>query len=264
MTKTATVDRKETEREFHDVLRGELAADKELHANDKFYAIFRSNEEFVEQFVASRAKGKRVLDYCCGYGGTAIRLARAGAEAYGIDISPVSIEQAQALARQEGLSDSIKFQVMDAEATEFPDSFFDMVLINGVLHHLDLPKAYRELARIVKADGVVIATEAMRHNMAIHLYRKLTPHLRTPWEAEHILGKSEIFAATSYFNRVEVLKFFHLTTLLALPFRNSGLFEPLRKTLGALDSILLRIPVLKWQAWVGVFMLAAPQKPRPN
>jgi len=264
MTKAAAADRKETEREFHDALRGELAADQELHTNDKFYAIFRSNEEFVDQFAAGRTRGKRVLDYCCGYGTTARRLARAGAEAYGIDISPVSIERAQALAGQEGLSDSVKFQVMDAEATEFPDSFFDMVLINGVLHHLDLPKAYRELARIVRPDGAVIATEALRHNMAIHLYRKLTPHLRTAWEAEHILGKSEIFAASRYFDRVEVLKFFHLATLLALPFRNSGLFEPMRKTLGALDSMLLRIPVLKWQAWVGVFMLAAPRKRQPN
>ena len=258
------MNRKETEREFHDALRGELAADQQIHSNDKFYSIFRSNEEFVEKFVANRTAGNRILDYCCGYGGTARKLAKAGAEAYGIDISPVSIQRAVALAEQEGLPDSVKFLVMDAEATEFPDSFFDTVLINGVLHHLDLPKAYRELARIVKPDGIVIATEALRHNMAIHLYRRLTPHLRTAWEAEHILGKREIFAATRYFNRVEVLKFFHLATLLALPFRSSGLFEPMRRTLGALDSMLLRIPVLKWQAWVGVFMLSAPHKPRPN
>ncbi len=264
MTNTAAVDRKEAEREFHDGLRGELAADQVSHSNDKFYSIFRSNEEFVDAFIAGRTNGKKVLDYCCGYGGTARKLAKAGAEAYGIDISPISIERAKALADQEGSPDAVKFLVMDAEATEFPDSFFDLVLINGVLHHLDLPKAYRELARIVKPDGVVLATEALRHNLAIHLYRKLTPHLRTAWETEHILGKSEIFAASRYFDRVEVLKFFHLATLLALPFQNSTLFEPMRKAMGALDSILLRLPILKWQAWVGVFMLAAPRKPRPN
>ena len=264
MTNAAAVDRKEAEREFHDALRGEFAADKELHANDKFYAIFRSNEEFVEQLIERGCRGKRVLDYCCGYGGTARRLARAGAEAYGIDISPVSVERSQAIAAQEGLSDSVKFMVMDAEATEFPDSFFDLILVNGVLHHLDLLKAYKELARITKPDGIVIATEALRHNLAIHLYRRLTPHLRTAWEVEHILGKSEIFSASRHFNRVEVLKFFHLATLLAVPLRNSALFEPMRRALQALDSILLRLPILKWQAWVAVFMLAAPQKPQTN
>ncbi len=254
------MDRKEQERDFHDALRGELALDEKHHANDRFYSIFRSNEEFVEKLLAERFKGKRVLDYCCGNGGTARKLAKAGVEVYGIDISPVSIQRAQELAGQEDLQIPIKFLVMDAEATEFPDSFFDAAIVNGVFHHLDLEKAYRELSRILKPDGVVIGVEALRHNPVFHLYRKLTPHLRTAWEADHILGRSEIYGARTYFDRVEVLKFYHLTAILAVPFRNTAFFKPILKTLEALDSGLLRLPVLKWQAWLAVFMLAVPRK----
>ncbi len=144
---------------------------------------------------------------------------KAGAHGYGIDISPVSIEKSRQLAQQEGVADRATFAVMDAEAMEFPDGFFDAILVNGALHHLDLANAYRELARVLKPDGIVVANEALKHNIFIHLYRKMTPHLRTAWEAEHIMGKGEIESAHRYFNRVEVLRCFHLATLLAIPSR---------------------------------------------
>jgi hypothetical protein len=50
--------------------------------------------------------------------------------------------------------------------------------------------------------------------------------------------------------------------LAAVPFRNTRLFEPLRKGLEAVDSLLLRVPGLKWQAWMVVFVLSEPRKTR--
>jgi hypothetical protein len=57
-------------------------------------------------------------------------------------------------------------------------------------------------------------------------------------------------------------EFFHLATLAAVPFRNTRLFEPLRNGLEAVDSLLLRVPGLKWQAWMVVFVLSEPKKTR--
>ncbi|MDR4481289.1 MAG: class I SAM-dependent methyltransferase [Nitrospira sp.] len=207
-----------------------------------------------------RCAGKTVLDYCCGNGQQALWLSDHGAVAHGIDISPVSIENARREAKRRGLSSEITFQVMDAEATGFADSFFDLVVISGVLHHLDLDRAYRELARILKPNGQIIVTEALRHNLLIHWYRKLTPHLRSAWETEHILGKEEIFSASRYFGEVRVERFFHLATLGAVPFRNLSLFTPALKALQTVDTALFRLPWLKWQAWMAVFVLGQPIK----
>lgn len=254
------VDRKKTERELHDALRGSLRGDSRYLANKKFYSIASGNRKFVENWLRQRCGDKRVLDYCCGNGEAAIFCAEAGAEAYGIDISPVSVENASRLASQKNLNGRAKFVVMDAEATEFPNDYFDLVVVNGVLHHLDLPKAYRELARILSPEGEIICTEALRHNILIHWYRKMTPHLRSAWEVEHILGKKEIEAARCFFERVELAKFFHLATIAAIPFRSLPVFAPMKRILEAIDSVLLRLPVLKWQAWMVIFVLSLPKK----
>jgi SAM-dependent methyltransferase len=214
----------------------------------------------VQKWIAARCRGKRVLDYCCGNGQHTFWLAESGAETYGIDISPASIEIATGESSRRGLGERLRFLVMDAEATEFPDGFFDLIVVSGVLHHLDLNRAYRELARILKPEGEVICTEALRHNPFIHLYRKLTPHLRSAWETSHILGRREIERARKYFFRVEVARFFHLADIAAVPFRGSPAFGPLLRGLEFVDSILFKIPVIKWQAWMAVFILSRPKR----
>lgn len=256
-------DRKLVERALHDHLRGTGQDDPTYNSNKKFYSISRLNEDHVQAWLLQRCAGKTVLDYCCGNGQQALWLAESGATAHGIDISPVSIENARETAQQRGLSARVTFQVMDAEATEFADSFFDLVIISGVLHHLDLDRAYRELARILKPTGLIIATEALRHNVMIHWYRRLTPHLRSAWETEHILGKQDIFSASRYFEDVRLERFFHLATLGAVPFRHLSLFAPMLRALQAMDRALLRLPWLKWQAWMVVFVLGQPRKGKP-
>lgn len=257
-------DRKALERDLHDHLRGSGKDDPQYNSNKKFYSISHLNEEYVRHWLAERCRGKIVLDYCCGNGQQALWLAESGATAHGIDISPVSIENARETAQQRGLSARVTFQVMDAEATEFADSFFDLVIISGVLHHLDLDRAYRELARILKPTGLIIATEALRHNVMIHWYRRLTPHLRSAWETEHILGKQDISSASRHFEEVRVERFFHLTTLGAVPFRHLSLFASILKALHVVDEALLRLPWLKWQAWMVVFVLGQPRKGKPS
>lgn len=252
-------DRKIKEAELHDRLRQKH--DDHHHevagANRRFYAVARENRGFVKTWLKKRVEGKKVLDYCCGDGEFTIALAQMGAKVYGIDISPVSIENAKAAASAAGVQAEIA--VMDAENTDFEDDFFDYIVVNGVLHHLDLEASYREMARLLKPGGEIIATEALKHNPLIHLYRQRTPQWRSEWEVEHILTKKDIDFARKYFRRVEVLGWYHMSTLAAVPFRSKPFFPKLLGVLEKIDDVLLSIPGFRWLAWMCVFVLSDPR-----
>lgn len=249
--------RKKREMEFHNKLSREES--EFFTSNRKFYFIARESEDFKINSAIKWGRGGKVLDYCCGEGATAIKLAGKGLEVIGIDISPESLKKAKEEAQKRGLGNRVSFLVMDGENMEFEDNSFDLITCFGVLHHLDIKRAYSELARVLKKEGKIICTEPLVHNPIFQLYRKLTPQMRTEWEAQHISSKKEIKLAKKYFGKVEK-KFFHLFTLLAVPFRDTFLFKPILCFLEILDSIVLRLPGLKWLAWQIVFTLSDPKK----
>ena len=258
---TAALLRKDEERAFHDALRGAGGSDPCLTANKKFYEIGRSNHEFAVARLANACRGRRVLDYCCGDGESSLLAAALGAAGVvGIDISPVSVAAAAEKARARGLADRVRFEVMDAEALAFARGSFDVVIVAGVLHHLDLDLAYRELARVLADEGQGLCGEALRHNALVRWYRRATPRLRTGWETEHILGRPEILRARRHFDVVRIDRFFHLATLAAVPFRNTPLFAPMLSALERVDAVLLSLPGIRWQAWQALFTLARPRR----
>jgi len=229
-------------------------------SNMKFYSISRASFAQRDALLYRGIKGKVALDYCCGNGEIAIEMAQRGAaKVCGIDISPVAIENARALARAAGVEARCEFSVMDAEHTEFATGTFDVVHEYGALHHLDLTAAYVELSRILKPDGRLICTETLRHNPLIHWYRKRTPHLRTAWEVEHILGIPEMEAGREFFGSV-VIRTFHLAALAAVPFRKSVIFGALLGVLNGVDRVLLAVPGLRRMAWVAVAEYTQPRR----
>lgn len=269
--------RKLLEKEFHDKIRivvddphvadtrwtsamEKTIKGNPLWANMKYYSIERKSRNMVLDWFVNNTPAKVVLDYCCGNGADSIFIAENGAKGvYGIDISPVSIDNCIRNAENAGMLDRIEYQVMDAENTAYDDNMFDIVTEYGALHHLDLKKSYAEIVRILKPNGVAICHEALKHNIFIYLYRKMTPHLRTEWEAEHILGRREIELAKEYFGNVEI-RFFHLISLVAVPFRNTRLFNPVLSLLEKIDDFILSVPLVRWQAWQIVIILSNPKK----
>ena len=185
--------------------------------------------------------------------------AQCGAEVIGIDISPEGVENANLNAKQAGVDDHCRFEVMDGENMTFPDNTFDLAVEYGALHHVDLDKAMIELNRVLKPDGEMICAEALRHNPLIHWYRKRTPHLRTKWEVEHILGVESLAVAGKYFHNIDV-KFFHLAVLAAVPFRETRFFKPMRALLDKVDSLLLRSETIGKHGWIMIFTMSNPKK----
>src|SRR3989344_1197533 len=128
--------RKQKEVEFHDKIRdGKLKGvpkeHKYLTSNRKFYSIIRRSTGFVINYLTQNCLGKKTLDYCCGDGDTAILMAERGAGVAGVDISPVSIQNAKEKALKKGLK-NIHFFVMDAEKLGFEDEYFDLIACLGV------------------------------------------------------------------------------------------------------------------------------------
>jgi SAM-dependent methyltransferase len=256
--------RKLEEAAFHNRLRDprlrqNLAEYTRLNANKKYYAVTRSSVEFYTNWLTSRCHGKTVLDYGCGDGLYSCLLARHGAKVVGVDISDVSVANCEARAQADPVSGSATFRVMDCERLEFADDSFDLVCESGVLHHLDFRRAMAEISRVLKPGGQAICYESLGHNPFIQAYRRLTPHLRTRYETDHIVRLSHLDTAREFFGNVE-RRFFHLAVLGAVPFRQTRLSGGVLRILETLDSVLLRIPGLRAQAWIMIFILSNPKK----
>jgi len=246
--------RLEREREFHD-----RAYAEDLRAPARrFYAVTGALARWYRGTLSAHAQGARVLEYGCGPGSRAFDLVRGGASrVVGIDISPVAIEQATERGRAEGLADQLEFRVMDAEQLEFPDASFDMVCGSGILHHLDLTRAYAEIARVIDADGIGVFEEPLGHNPAINAYRKRTPTIRTV--DEHPLRMSDFVLAERFFGEVDT-RFFTLSSLAAIPLRDLPGFDGIVGGLDSFDRWLFRMaPAMRRYAWMVGITLRAPR-----
>jgi SAM-dependent methyltransferase len=238
--------RKETERQFHNQRYG---AEHDIREPlSRWYAAVAAGARAQSEMVKRNAKGGKVLEYGCADGRISLvydRLADNAASFHGIDISDQAIEVARKTAISQGLT-NCKFSVMDAENMTFRDSEFDMVFGRGILHHLDLAKCFPEIARVLRPGGMAVFTEPLGHNPALNLFRKMTPHLRTP--DEHPLLTSDLRLARAEFRGV-ACQFFGLTTLLAVPFHRTRIGHRLMRLCEQADAVLLRLPLIQRNAW---------------
>jgi SAM-dependent methyltransferase len=180
---------------------------EEKYSSEKFYKVIRRSHAYSGDWMLRNCKDKVVLDYCCGCGGVSLVIAHNGGIVHGIDISEESVMAAERNLSDAGFKERAFFRVMDAEKLEFPDNFFDAIVCNGVLHHLDLNYAFPELARVLKPTGSIIAIEALGYNPFFQIYRRFTPSLRTAYEAEHILTLKEVDLARKNFGKVNIRYF---------------------------------------------------------
>lgn len=242
----------------------DLIKDKEKFnyhfSNMKYYAVTVTSEAYKHKWLDQRcAPGKKILDFACGNGENGVYAATAGSDCTGIDISPEGVANSNKNAEKFGVADHCRFVTMDGENMTFADNTFDLGVEYGALHHVELDKALSELARVLKPGGEMICVEALRHNPLIHWYRRRTPHLRTEWEVDHILGVESLDIMRKYFGKVEV-RFFHLTALALVPFRKTLLFRLLLPLFNLIDRVLLSTQFLGKYGWIMIVELGHPKK----
>lgn len=103
---------------------------------------------FIKEFLGKR-KGVRLLDVGCGTGIMLKKLIKYG-EVFGVDISKFAIE----FCKKRTLK---KIFLSSATDLQFPDNYFDLVLVLDILEHLeDDLECLEEVKRVLKTDGVLI------------------------------------------------------------------------------------------------------------
>jgi len=108
---------------------------------------------------AALQPGERVLHIGCGVGTTAIRIARAtSAEVVAVDSSPLMRERVVRNVARCG-TDWVRVEAADVLALPYDDNSFDCVVAGPVTMVLDRDRAAKELARVCRPGGRVLATE---------------------------------------------------------------------------------------------------------
>lgn len=174
------------------------------HAAD--YAQFRPKYppafiKYISRLVRYRGV---VWDCGCGNGQLTLGLAEHFQLVMGSDISA---EQVMHAPGHKG----ILYSVQPAEQTDFPDEFFDMVVVAQAIHWFNHEAFYREANRVMGPNAVIAAigyglmrispeVDAVLH----HFYQNITGHY---WEPERIYIDEEYQNLPFPFEPIEVLSF---------------------------------------------------------
>ena len=112
-----------------------------------------------EAIVAAEDAGGRILEVGVGTGISLPHYSR-DSQLTGVDISDAMLEKARERVRRLGLANVKALARMDAEALDYPDGAFDVVVAQYVITAVPNPeRALDEFVRVVRPGGeIVIAT----------------------------------------------------------------------------------------------------------
>jgi len=117
--------------------------------------------ETVRSLAAATAADV-ALDIGTGTGFTAFALAGDGARVLAVDLTPEMLAEGQRLAGEMKLEARLGWLLAVAERLPFPDDSFPVVTCRYASHHFhDLPRALRELARVIRPGGRIVLCDVV-------------------------------------------------------------------------------------------------------
>ena len=177
-----------------------------------------------------------VLEVGCSDGTMAIDYTRFCKSFIGVDISDQAIHKASGLNLK-----GAEFICTDAHKLPFDDETFDVVIVNSLLHHLDLEVSLKEISRVLVKNGKLMFLEPLGTNPAFQCYRYFTPDARTI--DERPFKFKDLALLKKYFKLKQINWFGFLVIVSA--FSNN---KKLRDILTIIDMYLSRTP-LKYFFW---------------
>ena len=157
--------------------------------------------------VLNNTPNKLVLEIGCSNGNFAKLCAGITQKYCSIDISDAGILEAQS----KNIPNS-EFYCIDAHSLPFPDAHFDVVIVNSLLHHMDLDKVIPEISRVLSEQGLLIAREPLGTNPIFQFYRVLTPAARTVDEKPFDFSDLALLSKSFHFHEVEFFGFSNLAS----------------------------------------------------
>ncbi len=123
------------------------------------------DEAFVNRVIELGADAGHYLDVGTGPAQIPILLAQKcpKIQITAIDLSKEMLKIAIRHVEDANLMDRITLELIDAKVLPYPDSGFDGLISNSIVHHIhDTEKALQEMGRVVKPDGVVLIRDLIR------------------------------------------------------------------------------------------------------
>lgn len=174
-------------------------------SEDKFYHAIKHINKKHDQNTYQVIKDKIVLEVGCSQGIMAKLYSKNCKSFIGCDISNKAIEVAENLNLP-----NCKFICCDAHVLPFDDDSFEIVIVNSLLHHLDLEVGLKEISRVLKSQGKLIIREPLGINPIFNLYRNATPESRTVDEQPFRLKELRLIRKYFVLNDVEYYGFLNL------------------------------------------------------
>ena len=110
-------------------------------------------------------QGDRILEIGCGNGEFSKRFIDTQAIIYCVDISSKLIS----VLKEKYRDTNLRFETRDVESLGYPEEYFDGIMGNGVLHHLNLDICLKEIYRVLKRGGRIFFTEPNMLNPEVFL-----------------------------------------------------------------------------------------------
>jgi ubiquinone/menaquinone biosynthesis C-methylase UbiE len=130
-----------------------FGANAAAYATSRTHAQGKSLQRLVE--LTQPQTTWHVLDVATGAGHTALAFAPHVAQVIASDITPQMLAQAEALAKERGLT-NVTTKIADAERLPFDDASFDVVTSRIAPHHFaDVQQFVDECARVLKPGGLL-------------------------------------------------------------------------------------------------------------
>lgn len=137
-----------------------------LRRSRQLYRRFLESKPWVREFYKSflgLRPGLRIVEVGCGTGDLTRYLAElvgGKCRIIGVDMRAASLRTAAAEARKAGFADRISYRRGDAYNIPLEDGYADLTCCRTLLMHLSEPeKAVREMVRITRTGGTVVAIE---------------------------------------------------------------------------------------------------------
>lgn len=261
-------------------MAGQVLPDWRAHRHLLYNVI--NHQQDIDALLAQIQPGMQTLELGCASGWLTLAMAQRGANATGYDISPKSLQVARdyyaTIAHE--VPGTVQYDVQDLNNLSLPHAAYDVVVVKGTLHHLvNMPQVIAEVHQSLKPGGLFwVSDEAGDVNMRSALFSSalmfLLPtqvsyrekfggllkfglnapsRIKASMEAEDLspfegAGREHDWLALvqAQFADVRVLNKPAVTGYLAHQINLSRwLAIPLLRMIGAIDSLMVRIGLLK-------------------